>query len=168
MELSIYAIVLVLLLISYYFSKQKNTKSELVQCVEAGPVEGVDSQVLAKRSYMDRRVVIRDENGQELSNDRFVRLLVKGACMSERKIYDGDIVVAEKVVDSRKESIKNDLQPNTIVWLHIEETRMDKIRIFQEWKGDDMVTYYYKNGKKHPSSSYHNVSQVRGIVRYKL
>lgn len=168
MELLVYALILAMLLLSYYFAKQKNTKREFVQCVEAGPVEGIDSNDLAQRSYFDRQIVIRDERGQELNHDNYSRLIVKGACMTERKIYDGDTIIAEIIDNSRRDYIKKELQPDNIVWLHIEDTGMDKIRVFQEWKGDDMITYYYKNGVKHPSSSNHNIEQIRGIVRYKI
>ena len=168
MELFIYVSILAALLVSYYFAKQKNTKSEFVQCVEAGPVEGIDSRELAQRSYYDRQVVIRDSRGQELNPGKYSRLLVKGSCMTPRKIYDGDTIVAEKIDETRRNTIQKELLPDNIVWLHISDTGMDKIRVFQEWKGDEMVTYYYKNGIKHPSSSNHSIDQLRGIVRYKM
>lgn len=168
MELIVYAVILVVLLVSYYFSKQKNTKSEFIQCVEAGPLEGVDANELARRCYTDRQIVLRDEHGVELSHEKYSRLLVKGSCMTARKIFDGDTVIAEKIDNIQGESLKKILHPDEIVWLHIADTGMDKIRVFQEWNGDKMVTYYFKNGKKHPSSSVHDIDQLRGVVRYKM
>lgn len=168
MEIFVYAIILIILLLSYFYAKRRNVKSELVQCVEAGPIDGVDAAELKRRSYKDRQVVLRDNNGQELSHDKFVSLIVKGDCMAPRNINNGDMVIAEKVEEARRNAIRQELQTDNIVWLHIEDTGMDKIRIFKEWAGNEMVTYYYRNGVEHESSSHHSIDQIRGIVRYKM
>jgi hypothetical protein len=168
MEIFVYSIILLILLLSYFYAKRRNVKSEFVQCVEAGPIDGVDAAELKRRSYKDRQVVLRDYNGQELSHDKFVRLIIKGNCMEPRNIKDGDMVIAEKVEETRIDAIRQVLQTNNIVWLHIEDTGMDKIRIFKEWAGDEMVTCYYRNGVERESSSHHKIDQIRGIVRYKM
>ena len=168
MEIFVYSIILLILLLSYFFAKCRNVKSELVQCVEAGPIDGVDAAELKRRSYKDRQVVLRDNNGQELSHDKYVRLIIKGDCMTPRNIKNGDMVIAEKVEEARRNAIRQELQANAIIWLHIEDTGMDKIRVFKEWDGNDMVTCYYKNGVERESSSHHSIDQIRGIVRYKM
>lgn len=168
MEIIFYFIILVALLLSYFYAKRSNVKCDFVQCVEAGPIDGVGSAELKRRSFKDRQIVLRDQNGHELSHDRYVRLLVKGSCMSPRNINDGDVVIAEKVDEERRRTIRDELRVNNILWLHIEDTGMDKIRILRGWHNDEMITYYYRNGEEHESSSHHSISQIRGIVRYKM
>lgn len=166
MAIIIYAIILVLLLVVYYYSKKGTTPEVFVQCVEAGPVAEVDAGELRSLSYYDKDTVIRGLNGEELCSSDYARLLVKGICMSERGIKDGDMLVAEKA--KRGQDFHQDLKSDNILWLHIEDTDMDKIRIFDCWEGEEMKTYYYKDGKKKPSSTKHKISQIKGIVRYKI
>lgn len=166
MAVVIYAIVLVTLLVGYYFSKKWTASKVFIQCVEAGPTSEVDAEELKRRSYYDKDIKICGMQGEELSSVRYSRILVKGTCMSKKGILDGDMLVAEtfpKNTDFRKE-----LKKGNIVWLHIEDTGMDKIRVFDGWENDELKTFYYKNDVKHPSSVNHAVSQICGIVRYKI
>lgn len=166
MAVVIYAIVLVALLVGYYFSKKGTASKVYIQCVEAGPTSEVDAEELKRRSYYDRDVKIRGMQGEELSSAQYSRILVKGTCMTKKGILDGDMLVAETF--SKNTDFRKELKKGNIVWLHIEDTGMDKIRIFDGWENDEMKTFYYKNDVKHPSSTNHAVSQIRGIVRYKI
>lgn len=166
MAVVIYAIVLVALLVVYYFSKRRTVSKVFIQCVEAGPTSEVDAEELKRRSYYDKDTVIRGIKGEVLSSSTYKRILVKGTCMTPKEIYDGDMLVAETY--SANTDFHKELKKGDIVWLKIEDTGMDKIRIFDGWNGDEMKTFYYKNDKKHPSSSNHIISQIRGVVRYKI
>ena len=168
MNIILYAAILIVLLILYYLAKVNNAEKEFIQCVEAGPTKEVDAAELRRRSYYDRRIVIRGLNGEELPRDRYVRLLVKGICMTKRGVNNGDIIVAEKIEQEQIVNNRQCLQPTDIVWLHIDDTQMDKIRIFERWEGDQMVTFYYENGQERRSSTNHNISQIKGIVRFKM
>ncbi|MBO5156664.1 MAG: hypothetical protein J6C05_05970 [Prevotella sp.] len=168
MNIILFASILIILLTLYYLTKKSNAEKEFIQCVEAGPTREVDANELRRRSYYDRKAVIRGLNGEELSHERYARLLVKGYCMTERGINNGDIIVAEKVGQEQMAAIEQRLQPNNIVWLHIDDTEMDKIRIFKEWKDGEMITYYYVNGQERLSSSPHNINQIRGVVQFKV
>lgn len=166
MAVVIYAIVLVALLVVYYFSKKGTASQVFIQCVEAGPTSEVDAEELKRRSYYDKDTVIRGMQGEVLSSARYKRILVKGTCMTPKNINDGDLLVAETF--SENTDFHRELRKGDIVWLKIEDTGMDKIRIFDGWNGDEMKTYYYKGDKKHPSSLYHHPSQICGVVRYKI
>ena len=169
MELLWYIMALSLLLGLYYWLKKKSgaTNREYVQCVEAGSMGDVDAETLKKLSFYDRQVIIRDDNGNVLGNDRYARIVVNGNCMNERGIYNGDQLLAEKI-NADNTDLKAVLKKDNIVWLYIDQTKIDKIRVFDDWVNDEMKTYYFKNGNKHYSSHNHKASQVRGIVRYKI
>lgn len=168
MNIILYAAILIVLLTLYYLAKMNNAERDFIQCVEAGPTTEVDAAELQRRSYYDRRIVIRGQNGEELPRDRYVRLLVKGICMTKRGVNNGDIIVAEKIEQEQIANNRQRLQPNDIVWLHIDDTQMDKIRVFKKWEGDKMVTFYYENGQERRSSSNHSINQIKGVVRFKM
>lgn len=169
MELFLYILILAVLLGLYYILKTKSeTNQDYVQCVEAGPMDDVDASFLKRKSFCDRHVVVRNEKGVVLDRNQYSRLVVNGNCMNKRKIYHGDQIIAEKVSANDAMSLKRILQKDNIVWLYIDETGIDKIRIFDQWEGDEMKTYYFKNGGICYSSHNHRVSQVKGIVRYKI
>lgn len=168
MSLFLYIVILTVLLGLYYIIKRKFSDREYVQCVEAGPMTVVDAERLKKMSYYDRPVRLRDNNGHQLSHDRYARIVVNGDCMNERKIFNKDVLVAEKFSPSEPEAFKKSLKPDNIVWLYIKETGIDKIRVFERWEADEMVTYYFLNGEKKYSSKKHGMSQVKGIVRFKM
>lgn len=165
-----YISLLTVLLVLYYLVKKKNGNSnrEYVQCVEAGPMDNVDAETLKRLSFYDRHAIIRDDKGAELSSDRYARIVVNGNCMNERDIFDGDQLVAEKISERNESHLKKILEKNNIVWLYIDETKINKIRVFDKWENGELKTYYFKNGGKHYSSLNHKASQVRGIVRYKM
>lgn len=168
MTLIIYTSILVILLVSYYFTKKSGSDEdkEFIQCVEAGPSNETTAADLVKRSYYAKKTVKRGVNGEILDENRFSRLLVKGNCMSPRNIKNGDMVIVEKM--TQDEDFSAILKENIILWLYIEDTKMHKIRIFEGWDNGELKTYYYKNGVKHPSSEHHKTTQIRGVVRYKL
>lgn len=169
MELFWYIMALSVLLGLYYWLKKNSGVSnrEYVQCVEAGPMGDVDAETLKKLSFYDRQIVVRDDNGKVLSNDRYARIVVNGNCMTERGIYNGNQLLAEKIIADSTD-LKVVLKKGNIIWLYIDETKIDKIRVFDKWENDELKTYYFKNGDKHYSSHNHKVSQVKGIVRYKI
>ena len=169
MELLWYIMALSVLLGLYYWLKKKSAAAnrEYVQCVEAGPMDEVDAETLKKLSFYDRQIVVRDDNGKVLGNDRYARIVVNGDCMTERGIYNGNQLLAEKII-ADSTNLQNVLKKDNIVWLYIDETKIDKIRVFDAWENDEMKTYYFKNGNKHYSSHNHKPSQVKGIVRYKI
>lgn len=164
MSAIVFSVVMALLLTGYYISKRKRTSRVFIQCVEAGPTSISNAEELRRKSFYDKDTVMRGLNGEILSSTRYARILVNGTCMRERNIHDGDILIAE-LFDAEKD-LCHELKSGEIVWLHIEDSGIDKIRVFDGWDGDELKTYYYKDGMKHPSSSNHLKSQVRGIVRY--
>lgn len=168
MNIILYTAILIVSFISYYLAKMSNTEKEFIQCVETGPTTEVDAAELQRRSYYDRRIVIRDPNGEKVPRDRYVRLLVKGIYMMNRGIYNDDIIVAEKIEQEQIANNRQYLQPNDIVWLYIDDTQMDMIRIFERWEGDELVTSYYENGQKRHSSLNHSINQIKGVVRFKM
>lgn len=170
MTIFLYGLILVVLLVLYYFVKKTDPKDlEYIQCVEAGPTAGTDAEDLRRRSYFDRPTIKRGLKGEVLGNN-YIRMLVKGNCMSERKICNGDLILVERMSLKENKDIdfKTVIKHDNIIWLHIEDTGMDKIRIFENWEGDEMKTYYFCNGEKKSSSENHKISQIRGIVRYKI
>ena len=167
MSLILYTFILVILLVGFYLLKRKSHNQDFIQCVEAGPLKEVDASALSGMSYYDRPLVIRDEKGNVLDRSTYARLVVNGSCMSERGINDKDIIIAERVPQDVG-IMKAELKPDSIVWLHINETGKDKIRVFEKWKDDSLVTYYFSNGQKKYSSNSHKPSQLCGIVKYKL
>ena len=166
MTIIIYAILLAVALFLYYKVRNSNVEREYVQCVEAGGLEDVTAQDLKRRSYYDRKPFMKTRVGKMVDGEKYARLTVKGSCMSERGINEGDVIVAEKI--STEDNLLDAIKPNDIVWLYVKDTDLNKIRVFDKWEDGELITYYYKHGKKCQSRLHHKVDQVKGVVRYKV
>ena len=84
MELLLYISILAGLLGLYYMLKTKSdTNQDYVQCVEAGPMDDVDAAFLKRKSFCDRHVVVRNEEGVVLDKNQYSRLVVNGNCMNK-------------------------------------------------------------------------------------
>jgi len=54
------------------------------------------------------------------------------------------------------------------VLIYLKDINLYKIRVFDRFDGDGLVTYYFDNGKRKDSSKPHPISSVRGIVKYAM
>ena len=147
-------------------SANKNT--DFFICVEAGDTPEVSAEELERKSFYDAQKCYIDENGKEIDISDMQCLVVNNNCMRKRKIKNGDRLLAQKI-DIFK-PVYAQINVNDILWINIVDTGKNKIRVLESIHEDGyLTTYYYdNNGEKKYSSRPHNISSVRGIVRYNL
>lgn len=136
-----------------------------VIAVEAGPISSISSEWLKRQSFKAPKTLYKID-GEVIDSSQYIRLIVKGNCMSPRGIVDGTQLLALKV---SKEELQDKLRQNDIVLIHLKDTDIYKIRIFDKYDDSgNLITYYYKNGEKHNSSKSHSLQDIQGIVKFSL
>lgn len=164
MAIIIFSILFVFVLAAYAFMSLRVNRT-FVQCVEAGPTNAISAEELNKKSIYLKNKRMIDGSGHTLSPDDYFRVVVNGDCLAPKQITDRDILIVKTYRDSDRES----LQAGKIALLRLPDTGIFKIREIVSVNGDDIVTRYYLNdGTPQESSKHHNISQVKGIVRFKL
>ena len=70
---------------------------------------------------------------------------------------------------NEKESICNQIKKGDILLIYLSDNDIYKIRVFDRYEGEDLVTYRYDdNGRRQDSSRNHKESSIIGIVKYRL
>lgn len=164
MAIIIFSILFVFVLAAYAFMSLCVNRT-FVQCVEAGPTNAVTAEELKKKSLYIRNKRMVDGSGHTLLPEDYFRVVVNGNCLAPKNIYDKDILVVKKY----KQSDKDCLTSGKVALLHLKDTGVYKIREIVSVDGDKIMTkYYLDNGTSQESSKCHNISQLIGIVRFKL
>lgn len=164
MAIIIFSILFVLVLAAYAFMSLCVNRT-FVQCVEAGPTNNITAKELNKKSLYLKNKRMVDGSGHTLVPEDYFRVVVNGNCLAPKKIVDKDILIVKKY----RESDKDCLTSGKVVLLHLQDTGVFKIREIVSVDGDKIMTrYYLNNGTPQESSKCHNISQLRGIVKFKL
>lgn len=136
-----------------------------VIAVEASCICSYSSEWLKKQSFVVPKTLYKID-GAVIDSSQYIRLIVKGNCMSPRGIVDGTQLLALKV---SKKDLQSKLRQNDIVLIYLKDSDIYKIRIFDKYDDSgNLITYYYKNGEKHNSSKPHSQQDIQGIVKFSL
>lgn len=149
----------------YGYLCYKKGNAETVIAVEAGSTGKVSPRWINSKSFKAPRCQYK-VNGETIDSSMYMRLVVEGNCMTPRNIFNGDQLLALKV--NSIEELRRELQPNNIVLIYLNDIDLYKIRIFDSFDGDDLLTYYYENGKRKDSSRPHSIHSIKGIVKYAI
>lgn len=164
MGIIIFGILFLFVLVAYAFMSLCVNKT-FVQCVEAGPSDAITADELHRKSLCLNNKRMVDCSGNDLSPNDYFRVVVNGNCLRKKQIMNGDILIVKKYRDSDK----SNLIAGRIVLLYIQDTHIYKIREIISVDGNNIKTQYYlDNGEPKESSRLHDISQVRGIVKFKL
>ena len=167
MEIVYFVLILSVLLAAYYISNNRLKRLEYVRCVEAGPTAKVSASDLRRLSFEDNYLDLKDPDGNVLSRDGMIRVIVNGDCMHCRRIVNGTQLLVEPVDKSR--SLKEQVKQGSILMIHIPDTDVDKIRELDYMDDKYVYTFYYNpDGTKHHSSRPHSLDTVVGVVRYRI
>lgn len=143
----------------------KQGNAETVIAVEAGSTAKASPKWINSKSFKAPRCQYKI-NGEVIDSSLYMRLIVEGNCMIPRGIASGDQLLALKVNDI--EELKKELHQDNIVLIYLEDVNLYKIRIFDKFDGNNLLTYYFENGKRKNSSKPHSASSIKGIVKYAL
>lgn len=167
METVYFLIILLAVVVIYAYFNIISGKQEFVQCVEAGPTLAINAKRLKELSFYDRHRTIQKTDGQEIDTSGMIRIVVKGNCMRPKNIESGAQLLVKKI--SEKESICNQIKKGDILLIYLSDNDIYKIRVFDRYEGEDLVTYRYDdNGRRQDSSRNHKESSIIGIVKYRL
>lgn len=167
METFYFLIILVIALAFYGYYSMAPGRLEFVQCVEAGPTQEVDARRLRQLSFHDRRRTIRRPDGRRIGTAGMMRIVVKGNCMKPRHIETGAQLLVQKI--DRHTPLAQQIKQGDILLIHLTDNGIHKIRIFDKYTDDGLLTYRFDdNGERQDSSRRHSEASVVGIVRYRL
>jgi len=167
MEIVYFVLILMILLVAYYVSNNKLKRLEYVRCVEAGPTTKVSANDLRRLSFEDNYLDLKDPDGNNINRDGMIRVIVNGDCMHCRRIVNGTQLLVEPISTSKL--LKEQVKQGSILMIHIPDTNVYKIRELDNMDDTYVYTFYYNpDGSKHFSSRPHSLSNVVGIVRYRI
>lgn len=167
MEIVYFVLILSVLLVAYYVSNNRLKRFEYVRCVEAGPTAKVTASDLRRLSFEDNYLNLKDSDGNNISREGMIRVVVNGDCMHCRRIVNGTQLLVKPIDKSR--SLKEQLKTGAILMIHIPDTDVYKIRELDRMDEKSVYTFYYNpDGTKHFSSRPHSLNTVVGIVRYRI
>lgn len=149
----------------YGFLCYRKGNAEEVTAVEAGATAKVSPEWINSKSFKAPRCRYK-VNEEVLDNSLYMRLIVEGNCMMPRGIASGDQLLALKVNDIK--DLKKELRSGNIVLIYLEDINLYKIRIFDKFEGNNLITYYYENGERKNSSRPHSASSIKGIIKYAI
>jgi len=137
-----------------------------VEMVNAGAHEGrpsfasrINSSVSPFESFY--------HNGKKVDTGKFIIRKVDGDCMAPRDIFAGDLLFIEPFNGNPDSFSKGDI-------LYIKDKSDFKIREFYCFDSNNpkkLKTLFYKSDrapKWHDPDSYHDISQVEGVVKMKF
>lgn len=156
-----YIIILICIIACYFIL---NLIMHMVPEVEAGPTSGIKT---TGHRHVSGKVPIsykkKEDNGTIAIHRKFV---VKGKCMEPKGIEEGSIVDVRILNSIERSSIKDQLKKDSIVLIYLNDDnfRGYKLRIIDEIRQNDVLTYYYKNNNKNNSSKPHSFKDIIGIV----
>lgn len=163
---SIYFIVAIIIVLALYAYSSIQGR-DVVKGVEAGPIDKYDAELIRRRSFVASPLKICDENGNPLSTKGMIRVVVCGNCMKPKGISDNTQLLVERIEQA---ALKSKLKKDDIVMIHLNDKKIDKIRVFDHFDDhDQLVTYCFDDmGKRVKSSHPHSQNSVVGVVRYKI
>ena len=157
-----YGMAIFLILTLYAICKIVFSDTEYVLCVEAGPMDGMNAELLKRKSYKTSRKPLYSPDGELLSSEYF-RVLVNGNCMKPRKISHDNEVIARRFTPNLN------IRERDVVMIYIEDSGMYKLREVRKVEGEILYTIRYDaDGNEIPSSKPHHINQVKDIVKYKI
>lgn len=161
-------ILLSLLIIGIYVFCNLILNRDRVLSVEAGDTGNVNPVELRKKSFYAPHRVFKDADGNVINTFDMIIVKVCGDCMCPRNIPNGSELLVKKIhsANSAHDIIKKD----NILLIHLKDKDLYKIRIFDDFNGNnELKTYRFnKNGEKVDSSRPHRIEDVIGIVKYKV
>lgn len=171
MVLALYTLALAALFGVYFLSKRLfGEKPEYVELASEGELETIKKSSLEFEPMSNR--LLQTESGSFLDPSRYYVYHVVGDSMKPVGINDHDCIVIKKIGPSFSLNPKDDLKTDDTVLIRLEESNEEskkyKIRKIADLSSNTVNVYYYRNGKKVYSSKAYNVSQIRGVVQYKI
>lgn len=157
-----FIIILVALIVAYWIL---NLIMHRVPEVEAGPTMGLTStgsqRVHGNVPSSYRKI---ESDGSVSIHRNFV---VKGKCMEPRGIKEGDVVDIMVFDKSKRAELGKLLEKDQIVLIYLNDRRFRgyKLRIVNDVRDNDALTYYYKDGEIQDSSCPHAFKDIIGILR---
>jgi TusA-related sulfurtransferase len=166
-------LVIIYILISRYSDVKAKPKLDEV---EAGPT---GSMIMGRtRNYKTMPLRPQDSlfanDGTPISFQNYKQFVVKGTCMEAKKIYEGDIIIAELFNDGLSDNQKLEkINTGDILLIYLDDNKFKghKIRVCSEkTEGKSFLKTHYFNKDKtvHPSSREHNIEEIIGVIRMKL
>lgn len=143
-------------------------KREYVQCVDAGPTEGITAEMLKEKSFYDENRIVRDQNNKIVDTHKMIRVIVQGRCMEPKGIYTNDQLLVKKI--DRNKPLEEQIKEDDILLIYLADNGIHKIRIFEGYEKDGRLkTYHYTDdGNKRKSKYPHKRNSVLGKVVYKV
>lgn len=162
-----FIILLVVALFLYGLGKKAKADIEYVGCVEAGSTEDTSAEELTKHARYERRKIILDSNDRPIDTHDYLRVVVKGNCLSPLGIADNSQLLVHRFKSDQERS---QIKRGDILMIRLEGKGIDKVRVFDKRLEDDkMSTYRFDhNGRRKDSSRPHSLSSVVGVVKYML
>lgn len=156
-----FIIIIISLIIGYWvFNSIMHTIPE----VEAGPIGGLTSTGFRRLpEKVSPSFKKKDANGVSTIYRSF---FVRGKCMEQVNIQDGSIVKVKVLTKSDRKNIQNVLQPEHVALIYLNDKNFHgyKLRIIQEVRESDALTYYYRSNEQVASSKPHELKDIIGIV----
>ena len=168
MEIWYFLVIIITIVALYGLCSFYGNKPEYVICVEAGPSDNVSYEDLKSCSFYDHKVVIRDKDGTNINTSDMFRVVVRGNCMKPKSIEDGAQLLVKKI--NPLSEFSSQIKQGDILLIHLNDSRIDKIRIFDEYNNNgELLTYRYDNNSVRINSSKpHKKSSIIGVVKYKI
>lgn len=159
-----FALILIALCILYGIAAKAYSKPDLVYETEAGSLSctsGRNLDVLTEKAQ-----TLKLPDGKLIRTRDYIRIKVRGNCMSPRNILDGEEWLVKPV--NANQPLEKQIKPNDVLLLYINDLKCFKIREFTDFEGTELKTGHYETGKFQFSSANHKQEQVRGIVKYAI
>lgn len=168
METIYFGAILLGVLLLYAYSSIVLGKDDYVRCVEAGPTSKTDARRLKKLSFYDWHRTVKDRAGNVVDTSNMIRVRVEGNCMRPRHIETGDQLLVKKI--DRRRPLRDQIQEGNILLIHLADTKVDKIRIFDRYdEAGQLITYRYADdGTRQVSTRPHREESVVGVVKYRV
>lgn len=163
---TVYIAIFFIVLCGLYIATSFCTKSrDRIIFVEAGSVTDIDeAELKSKKSVLSK--IFRLPDGTYASSHKYIRIIVRGDCMSKKRICSGEEWLVETV--DRQERLEKQIRPGNVLLIYLEDKGIYKIREFKCFTAEkELVTFYYgKDGVEHLSSKPHSAKSVIGVVKY--
>lgn len=159
-------IIFCLIVVGYGVMSFKNSQTQDVILVEAGPTQCANFMRSLEKMRVPTRT-IKLPNGSYKKSTDFLRIRINGNCMHKRNICFGEEWLVEPINHSL--GMKEQLKKSDVLLIYIKDKKLYKIRELSSFLEEDMMeTIYYDGEEVKVSSLPHSYNSVVGIVRYNI
>lgn len=163
MVLALYTLALFALIGLFFLLKRRNRDSAILDT--DGALEIINATLKIEPVS---NTFVKDEKGVILDPSHYKVFRTSGSSMELAGIHDGDSIVVRELEPSYCLNPKEYLETDYVVLLYFEESKKYKIRKVADVSDNTVKVYYYRSGKKVYSTKPYSVSQIKGVVQYKI